>query len=145
VSQLANILLVEDNPNDVELTLRAFAANRISNEIAVVRDGADALDYVFGDAARAAALSVILLDLKLPKVDGLDVLKRLKSDQTTKHIPVVIMTSSQEESDRISTYDLGANSYIVKPVDFEKFTESVRLIGLYWLLLNLPAVAQSSS
>jgi two-component system response regulator len=145
VNQLANILLVEDNPNDVELTLRAFAANRITNEIAVVRDGAEALDYVLGDAARASALSVILLDLKLPKVDGLDVLKQLKSDQASKHIPVVIMTSSQEESDRIATYDLGANSYIVKPVDFEKFTESVRLIGLYWLLLNLPAISQSSS
>jgi CheY-like chemotaxis protein len=145
VNQLANILLVEDNPNDVELTLRAFAANRITNEIAVVRDGAEALDYVMGDAARASALSVILLDLKLPKIDGLDVLKQLKSDQATKHIPVVIMTSSQEESDRIATYDLGANSYIVKPVDFEKFTESVRLIGLYWLLLNLPAISQSSS
>lgn len=135
------ILLVEDNPDDVALTLHAFEANRISNAIAVARDGAEAIEYV-ADAEKLAALSVVLLDLKLPKVDGIDVLRHLKGSPETRHLPVVVLTSSQEESDLVATYDLGVNSYIVKPVDFSKFTESVRLIGMYWLLLNTPPLGR---
>lgn len=134
----AHVLLVEDNPNDVELTLHAFKANRLSNEVKVVRDGAEALEFLFGADGEAAALQLILLDLKLPKVDGIEVLRRIKSHPQTRHVPVVVLTSSQEEADLVETYGLGANSYIVKPVDFEKFTESVRLIGMYWLLTNQP-------
>jgi CheY-like chemotaxis protein len=137
------ILLVEDNPDDVEMTLHALKENNLSNRIEVVRDGAEALDFVFCTGAhvtRSANQSpkVILLDLKLPKVDGLEVLKRLKSDSRTRTIPVVVLTSSREERDIVESYQLGVNSYIVKPVDFEQFTESVRHLGLYWLLLNEP-------
>ena len=135
------ILLVEDDPNDVELTLRAFQKRHIVNELCVVRDGAEALDFIFCTGTyvnRSIQESprVILLDLKLPKVDGLEVLRRIKSDPRTMATPVVVLTSSREESDLLECYRLGANSYIVKPVDFDKFTESVQKIGLYWLLLN---------
>ena len=137
------VLLIEDNPNDVEMTLYAFEQHRLSNRIHVVRDGAEALDFIFG-AGRYAGRNVedvprvILLDLKLPKVDGIEVLRRLKADPRTWAIPVVVMTSSREERDVVETYKLGANSYIVKPLDFVKFTEAVRQVGLYWLLLNQP-------
>lgn len=139
--QSAEILLVEDNPNDVKLTLHAFRSANLGNTIHVARDGVEALDFVFGsEADRDQQLpkrpKVILLDLKLPKVDGLEVLKRIKGDARTCGIPVVVLTSSSEERDVMRTYDVGANSYIVKPVDFEQFTESVRDIGKYWLVIN---------
>ena len=140
------ILLVEDNPNDVELTLHAFKKHNLANHIKVVRDGAEALDYLFATGVFAGRdinhhPKVILLDLKLPKVDGMEVLRRIKADARTKLIPVVVLTSSREESDLVESYKLGVNSYIRKPVDFEQFTESVRTIGMYWLLLNEPPVA----
>ena len=137
----ADILLVEDNPADVELTQRAFQKNRLTNKIQVARDGVEALEFLFADGGEARELCVVLLDLKMPRMDGLEVLRRMRSDSRTRHIPVVMMTSSSEESDLIASYDLGANSYIVKPVDFENFTEAVRLIGTYWLLLNKPVTA----
>jgi len=135
------ILLVEDNPSDEELTIRALKKHNLSNKIFVVRDGAEALEYIFetGPCSSKDANcypKVILLDLKLPKVDGLEVLRRIKSDPKTKQIPVVILTSSREESDLVESYDLGANRFIVKPVDFKQFTESIQQIGMYWLLLN---------
>jgi two-component system response regulator len=138
------VLLVEDNPNDVEMILHAFDQDHLSNRIHVVRDGAEALDFVFGAGAYAGRRldpgpRVILLDLKLPKVDGIEVLRRLKDDPRTRTIPVVVLTSSREERDLVETYRLGANSYIVKPLDFVKFIEAVRQAGLYWLLLNRPA------
>ncbi len=135
------ILLVEDNPDDEALTLRALKKNNILNEVTVVRDGAEALDYLFcqgayagRDACRQPA--VTLLDLKLPKIEGLEVLKRLRADERTRLLPVVILTSSKEEQDLVNGYRLGANSYIRKPVDFTKFMEAVRQLGLYWLVLN---------
>ena len=136
-----HILLVEDNPDDVDLTLRAFQKNRIMNAVQVVRDGAEALDYLFATGAYASRdvtkqPTVILLDLKLPKVDGLEVLKRLRADPRTQFIPVVILTSSKEDTDIINGYANGANSYIRKPVEFEQFIEAVGQLGLYWLLLN---------
>lgn len=135
------IFLVEDNPDDVELTLRALRRSKIMDEVLVAQDGALALDYLFGTGAYAsralsAAPAVVLLDLKLPKVDGLEVLRRLRADERTKLLPVVILTSSKEERDLVSGYSLGANSYIRKPVDFDQFAEVVRQLGLYWLLLN---------
>lgn len=137
------ILLVEDNPNDVELTLHALQENKLTNRIEVVRDGAEALEFIFCTGAYVNrrienSLKIILLDLKLPKVDGLEVLRRIKSDPRTRTIPVVVLTSSREERDIVESYQLGVNSYIVKPVDFEQFTEAVRNLGLYWLLLNQP-------
>ncbi len=138
IGDAAHVLLVEDNPNDVELTLHAFRTNRLTNEIRVVRDGAEALEFLFGPEGEATDLQVILLDLKLPKVDGAEVLRQVKQHPRTRHIPVVVLTSSQEEADLVETYGIGANSYIVKPVDFEKFTEAIRLIGMYWLLTNQP-------
>ncbi len=139
------ILLVEDNPNDVELTLHALKKNKLTNNIQVVRDGAEALDFLFGTGAYANRSinrppKVILLDLKLPKVDGMEVLKRIKADERTRPIPVVVLTSSREERDIVESYQLGVNSFITKPVDFEQFTEAVRQVGLYWLLLNQPPV-----
>jgi two-component system, response regulator len=131
----AEILLVEDNSNDAELTIRALKARNLANQLHVCRDGAEALEYF--DAAGAVP-KVILLDLKLPKVDGLEVLRRLKEDDRTKSIPVVVLTSSREEPDIERAYALGANSYIVKPVDFEAFARAVSDVGLYWLLLNHP-------
>jgi two-component system, response regulator len=135
------ILLVEDNADDEELTLRALKKNNIQNEVVVARDGVEALDYLFGTGAYAGrdtsnVPSVTLLDLKLPKVDGLEVLKRLRADERTKFLPVVILTSSKEEQDLLNGYKFGANSYIRKPVDFAQFMEAVRNLGLYWLLLN---------
>jgi len=139
------ILLVEDNPNDVELTLHAFKVNHLSNRIHVVGDGEEALEFLFCTGAYSQRSmrngpKVILLDLKLPKVDGLEVLRRIKGDPRTRIIPVVVLTSSREERDIVESYNLGVNSYIVKPVDFEQFTESVRQLGLYWVLLNQPPV-----
>jgi two-component system response regulator len=136
------ILLVEDNPDDEALTRRAFERSNVVNELDVVRDGQLALDYLFGNGSPAhKAPALILLDLKLPKIDGIEVLRQVKADPRTRHIPVVILTSSQQESDLVETYGLGANSYIIKPVDFEKFTEAIRLIGMYWLLTNHPPLA----
>jgi CheY-like chemotaxis protein len=135
------ILLVEDNLDDVDLTIRALERNKIRNEVIVAHDGVEALDYLFGTgeyAGRDVSITpqVVLLDLKLPKIDGLEVLKRIREDERTKLLPVVIMTSSNEEQDIVGGYSLGANSYIRKPVDFNSFTEAVRQLGLYWLLLN---------
>jgi CheY-like chemotaxis protein len=127
------IMLVEDNPNDEALTLRALTKNNIKNEIVVARDGQEALNYLFGKGSLPA---VVLLDLKLPKVDGLEVLRRIRSDERTKLLPVVILTSSKEDQDLIQSYSNGANSYVRKPVDFVQFTEAVRQLGLYWLVLN---------
>ena len=137
------ILLVEDNPNDVELTLHAFVKNNLTNPVHVVRDGAEALEFIFCTGAYqncsiVNSPKVILLDLKLPKVDGLEVLRRVKADPITRVIPVVVLTSSREERDIVESYKLGVNSYITKPVDFEQFIEAIRTIGLYWLLLNQP-------
>jgi len=141
-----DILMVEDNPDDEQLTLRAFAKNRLTNKIHVVRDGQEALDYVFckgkyADRNIADHPHVILLDIKLPLIDGIEVLRRIKADERTKTIPVVMLTSSHEERDLVETYRLGVNSYIVKPVDFEQFTDSARSLGMYWLLLNRPPKA----
>ena len=137
------ILLVEDNPSDVELTLHSLRSSNLTNHIEVVRDGAEALDFIFCTGSYADRYAdnvpnVILLDLKLPKVDGLEVLQRIKSDPRTRKIPVVVLTSSREDRDIVDSYQLGVNSYIVKPVDFEQFTAAVRQIGLYWRLLNQP-------
>jgi two-component system response regulator len=135
------ILLVEDNRDDEALTLRALRRNRITNEVIVVRDGAEALEYLFGTGRyegrdMTAMPELVLLDLKLPKVDGLEVLRRLRADQGTRSLPVVILTSSTEEQDLLKGYGLGANSYIRKPVDFDQFMEAARQLGVYWLLLN---------
>jgi len=144
------ILLVEDNADDEALTLRALKKNNIRNEVIVAHDGAEALEYLFGTGKFAGRNTdfipqVVLLDLKLPKVDGLEVLRRLRADQRTKLLPVVILTSSTEEQDRIKGYDLGANSYVRKPVDFSQFIDAVRQLGLYWLILNeAPPVRRSS-
>jgi CheY-like chemotaxis protein len=137
------ILLVEDNPQDLELALRALQLAKIGNRIHIARDGAEALDFVFGEGAHAGRNvkdipKLILLDLKLPKVDGLEVLRRIKGDKRTRKIPVVVLTSSKEQRDVVESYDLGVNSYIVKPVDFEQFAAAVKDLGMYWLLLNHP-------
>jgi two-component system response regulator len=137
------ILLVEDDPDDEALTLRALRESKISNTVVVVRDGADALDYLLGTGGYAGRNArdlpqLILLDLKLPRVDGLEVLRRLRAAERTRLLPVVILTSSNEEKDVIRSYANGANSYIRKPVDFEQFVEAVRQLGLYWLVLNEP-------
>jgi two-component system, response regulator len=136
------ILLVEDNPYDVELTLRALSEHHLANRVHVVRDGAEALRYLFGDEPNGRRLDplpkVILLDLKLPLVSGLEVLRRIKADEYLRSTPVVMLTSSREDQDVAATYELGVNSYIVKPVEFEDFVEAVSKLGLYWLVLNQP-------
>ena len=137
------ILLVEDNPDDETLTLRALSKSKILNEIVVARDGAEALDYLFGTGAHdgrdtSVQPQLILLDLKLPKIDGLEVLRRLRADERTKLLPVVILTSSKEEQDLISGYKFGANSYVRKPVDFIQFSEAISQLRLYWLIVNEP-------
>lgn len=137
------ILLVEDNPDDVELTLHALKKNNITNEVVVARDGKDAIDYLFGkgsyegrDTSKMPVL--ILLDLNLPKINGIEVLGMIRKDEKTRLLPTVILTSSKEEQDLINSYSLGANSYIRKPVDFNQFAEAIRQLGLYWLVLNEP-------
>jgi CheY-like chemotaxis protein len=137
------ILLVEDNPDDEALTLRAFSKNRIANQVIVARDGVEALDYLFGSGAHAGRdlstiPAVVLLDLKLPRIDGLEVLRRIRADERTRLLPVVILTTSKEQQDIFEAYSLGANSYVRKPVDFEKFIYAVGQMGLYWLALNEP-------
>lgn len=138
------ILLVEDNPSDEELTLQALEEYRLANPIIVARDGAQALEMLLGPEGSPGGPApirprVVLLDLKLPKVDGIEVLRRIKGDERTRRIPVVVLTSSREERDVVEAYRLGVNSYIVKPVDFSQFAEAVRRVGLYWLLLNQPS------
>ncbi|HEY6877181.1 MAG TPA: response regulator [Polyangiales bacterium] len=138
------ILLVEDQPDDEVLTIRALKKNNIRNEVVVVRDGAEALDYLFARGAyeQRELPQVILLDLKLPKVDGLEVLRQVRADPRTRCLPVIVLTSSKEESDILESYNLGANSYVRKPVDFDQFSEAVRQLGLYWFVLNeLPSPA----
>jgi two-component system response regulator len=137
------ILLVEDNPDDAELTLRAFRKSKILNEIVVVTDGVEALDYLFGTGAHAgrdakAKPEVVLLDLKLPKIGGLEVLRRMRAEEQTRRIPVVVLTSSNEERDILSSYDLGANSFVRKPVDFAQIVDAAQQLGLYWLVRNQP-------
>ncbi|PYX86937.1 MAG: two-component system response regulator [Acidobacteria bacterium] len=144
------ILLVEDNQDDVELTLHALRKEKLANSIHVARDGEEALEFLFCNGKFAGRTfdrppKLVLLDLKLPKVDGLEVLRRLKADARTRTIPVVILTSSKEERDLVNSYGLGANSYIQKPVDFNQFRETVKNVGLYWLLINQPPIASSGS
>ncbi|CAA9230601.1 MAG: Two-component transcriptional response regulator, LuxR family [uncultured Chloroflexi bacterium] len=144
------ILLVEDNPDDEELTRIALAESKIANELVVARDGVEAVDYLFGTGTFAgrdlsAMPQVVLLDLKLPKLTGLEVLRRMRADERTRYLPVVVLTSSDEEQDLLESYGLGANSYVRKPVDFAQFVESVRQLGLYWLVLNRPAPAAPRS
>lgn len=139
------ILVVEDNQDDRDMTLRALRKANLANHIHIARDGAEALEFVFGEGAYAGRPiehrpKVVLLDLKLPKVDGLEVLKRIKSDPRTRLIPVVVMTSSKEQNDMIASYHLGVNSYVVKPVNFEGFAKAVQELGMYWLLLNQPPI-----
>ena len=130
------IVLIEDNPDDVALTHRALTKNNIRNELVVLTDGAAALEYIFGGEGQHLAPALVLLDLKLPKIDGLEVLRRLREDKRTRLWPVVILTSSKEEQDLLKGYSLGANSYVRKPVDFAQFVEATRQLGLYWLVLN---------
>lgn len=130
------ILLVEDNADDEQLTLRAMRQSEVPNMIRVARDGAEALDHLFGAAAGARLPDLVLLDLKLPKVSGLEVLERIRSEEATRGLPIVILTSSDEERDIVESYNLGANSYIRKPVDFDEFIDAVRQLGLYWLQMN---------
>ena len=139
-SRPTEILLVEDSPQDAELALRALRQGKLANHITIARDGAEALEILFGDSAQGmrGGPKVVLLDLKLPKVDGLEVLKQIKTDPRTKLIPVVVLTSSREQNDIVESYRLGVNSYIVKPVDFEHFADAVQKAGMYWLLLNRP-------
>jgi two-component system, response regulator len=142
-TNIVEILIVEDSPQDLELALRALKKANLTNRIYVARDGAEALEFIFCEGKHTDRKiengpKVILLDLKLPKVDGLEVLKRIKSDPRTNSIPVVVLTSSKEQSDVVESYKLGVNSYIVKPVNFEHFAEAVQKLGMYWLLLNQP-------
>jgi CheY-like chemotaxis protein len=146
-SEELDILLVEDSLEDVDLALHTLEREKLANHIFVVRDGAEALDFIFCRGAFTHRSfehppKLVLLDLKLPKVDGMEVLKRIKSDPRTKTIPVVIMTSSKEERDLVASYNLGANSYIQKPVDFDQFRETVKTVGLYWLVINQPPVME---
>jgi two-component system, response regulator len=141
--RVVEILLVEDNDYDAEMTLRALQKARLANDVFRVRDGAGALNFMFGtgnhlDRATASAPKVIFLDLKLPKVDGIEVLRRLKEDPRTRHVPVVAMTSSDQEIDRYETYQLGVNSYVVKPIEFDSFVSAITQVGFYWLVINKP-------
>ncbi len=140
--KIKRILLAEDNPNDVELTLAAFQECRLANEVEVVRDGAEALDYLYLRGKYAGRdpgfPGFILLDLKMPRVDGLEVLRQIKSDSTMKQIPVVMLTSSREEKDLIQSYDLGVNAFVVKPVDFTQFVDAIRTLGVFWAIVNEP-------
>ena len=145
INEAVEILLVEDNPNDVELTMRALKKNHLANKVLVVIDGAQALDFIFRTGAYtgrdvANNPKIVLLDLKLPKVNGIEVIRKIKSDEKAKVIPIIVLTSSEEEKDVTESYGLGVNSYIVKPVDFDKFAKTVAEIGLYWLLVNKPPV-----
>jgi two-component system response regulator len=145
-----DILLVEDNPSDIALALHAFKKHNLANHIHVLRDGAEALEFLFGTGAYAqrdiaSGPRLVLLDLKLPLVNGLDVLRQLKTDPRTQPIPVVMLTSSREERDIFESYQLGVNSYIVKPVDFAQFTEAMRTLGMYWLLYNQPPIVSSAT
>lgn len=142
------ILLVEDNPNDAKLTVHALEKSNLGNEIVVARDGAEALDYLFGTGAyegrdTSVMPMIVLLDLKLPRVDGFEVLQRLRSEERTRFLPIVVLTSSREERDIIESYSLGVNSYVCKPVDFSGFMDAARQLGLYWLLLNESPVARN--
>jgi CheY-like chemotaxis protein len=142
MTELRKILLAEDNPNDVELTLAALRENHLVNEVVVVRDGAEALDYLFRRNAFAARTggnpALMLLDLKMPKVDGIEVLRQVKSDPAVRTIPIVVLTSSREEQDLVMSYDFGVNAYVVKPVDFPEFVQAVRVLGGFWAVLNEP-------
>jgi CheY-like chemotaxis protein len=142
MNELKRILLVEDNPNDIELTLTALAENHLANEVVVVRDGAEALDYLFRRGIFQLRVlgqpAVVLLDLKLPKVDGMEVLRQLKADAELKKVPVVMLTSSREEQDLLASYNLGVNAYVVKPVDFTEFVQALNKLGLFWAVINEP-------
>lgn len=142
MAPLKRILLAEDNERDVELTLAALDEHNLANEVVVARDGAEALDYLYGRgkfSGHANGLPVVvLLDLKMPKVDGLEVLRKMRGDPETRHVPVVMVTSSREEQDLVHSYELGVNAYVVKPVDFQKFVESVKQIGMFWAIINEP-------
>jgi CheY-like chemotaxis protein len=144
IQETTDVLLVEDNPNDALLAIRSLKENKLANEIVHLKDGQEAIDYLLQQGSytgkKVFLPKVILLDLKLPKVNGLEVLKALRAHPETKLVPIVILTSSQVESDLIESYKLGANSYIVKPVDFENFSKSIREVGLYWLILNKPPI-----
>lgn len=144
IQETTDVLLVEDNPNDALLAIRSLKENKLANEIVHLKDGQEAIDYLLQQGSytgkKVFLPKVILLDLKLPKVNGLEVLKALRANPETKLVPIVILTSSQVESDLIESYKLGANSYIVKPVDFENFSKSIREVGLYWLILNKPPI-----
>lgn len=142
-ANIVEVLIVEDNQQDLDLALRALKRAKLANRVQIARDGAEAIEYIFCEGPHSARKiengpKVILLDLKLPKIDGLEVLKRIKNDPRTKKIPVVILTSSKEQNDVVDSYNLGVNSYIVKPVNFEQFSEAVQKLGMYWLLLNHP-------
>ncbi len=142
-SNEVEILLVEDNPNDAELAIRALKAHNLANKLIWVKDGVEALDFIFAKGQYADRLiedtpNIVLLDLKLPRVNGLEVLEKIKSDKRTRTVPIVVLTSSSEERDIVTSYNLGVNSYILKPVDFDKFIDAVKEVGLYWLLLNKP-------
>jgi CheY-like chemotaxis protein len=144
------ILLVEDNPTDEKLTIRAFQKCNIANDVVVARDGAEALEYLFAtgthaDGTTSVLPTLVLLDLKLPKIDGLEVLRRIRADERTKLLPVVVLTASKEDEDVVRSYSLGANAYVRKPVDFEEFAVAAKTLGLFWLLLNEPAPSRRSS